>query len=283
MGSRRRRSWCRLRSTSIRGLAAPEAWLTAGESGRRNCGCLSRDADAALNKCGTRDIACLTRAILAAMNAQPQGFPLRADVDTLRTANVTTFYRHCFHAANRAINPHETRAAVGPASTTGAAGPTSWPRPSSPISWHALVPLSAGARLLTAAPRVDLSGVGSLLFPRRSGAISATAVPWVVEGDPAPVLQFVLESATLDSAKKLVGHLVLTSELMENTAGQRRHAAGCWRERRRRAGCFVVHERGGTTSRPAGILNGVAALTAATAGAGAMTTELSRWRPRLRP
>ena len=53
------------------------------------------------------------------MNAQPQGFPLRADVDTLRAANVTTFYRHAFHAANRALNPHETRAAVGPASTTG--------------------------------------------------------------------------------------------------------------------------------------------------------------------
>ena len=91
------------------------------------------------------------------MNAQPQGIPLRPDRDALRRANVTEFYRHCFHAANRAINPHETRAAVGPATTTG----SGWADKLAPTVVGdfiaSLQPLSAGARLLAAAPRVDLT------------------------------------------------------------------------------------------------------------------------------
>jgi hypothetical protein len=213
--------------------------------------------------------------MLGTMNAQPQGFPLRADADTLRAANVTTFYRHCFHAARREVFPLETRSAVVPASTTG----SGWADKLAPTVvsdfMASLVPLSAGARLLEAAPRVSLDGANSLLFPRRSGAISATAVSWVAEGDPAPVLQFVLESATLDSSKKLVAVCVLTRELMEHSSANvvmRRLLA---ENVAAALDASLFSNVASSTSRPAGILNGVAALTAATAGAGAMATDLS--------
>jgi hypothetical protein len=42
-----------------------------------------------------------------------------------------------------------------------------------------LAPLSAGARLLEAAPRVSLDGINSIALPARSGAIDPTKVPWV--------------------------------------------------------------------------------------------------------
>jgi hypothetical protein len=212
---------------------------------------------------------------MAAMNAQPQGIPLRPDVDALRQANVVNLMRHCFRAANRAINPAETRAATGPATTTG----SGWAAPLAPTVvsdfMASLVPLSAGARLLEAAPRVSLDGVGALLFPRRSGAISATAVPWVVEGDPAPVLQFVLEAATLGPAGKLIAIVVMTRELMEHSAANvvmRRLLA---ENVSAALDASLFSNVAATTARPAGILNGVAALTAATAGAGAMSTDLN--------
>ena len=122
---------------------------------------------------------------------------------------------------------------------------------------------------------MSLDGAGSLLFPRRSGAISATAVPWVTEGDPAPVLQFVLDSATLDSAKKLVAIVVMTRELMEHTSANvvmRRLLA---ENVAAALDASLFSNVASSTSRPAGILNGVSALTAATAGAGAMATDLS--------
>jgi hypothetical protein len=213
--------------------------------------------------------------MLVRMNAQPQGIPLRPDVDAMRTANVTHLMRHCFHAANRALNPAETRAAAVPATTTGA----TWAAPLAPTAVGdfiaSLVPLSAGARLLTAAPRVDLSGVGSLLFPRRSGAISATAVPWVAEGDPAPVLQFVLESVPLNSATKLVAICVLTRELFEHSAANRVMRVLLAENVAAALDASLFSNVASSTSRPAGILNGVAALTAATAGAGAMSTDLN--------
>lgn len=209
------------------------------------------------------------------MNAQLSPIPLRPDVDALRSANVTTLYRHCFHAARREVFPHETRSAVGPASTTG----SGWADKLAPTVVSdfiaSLVPLSAGARLLESGPRVSLDGVGGLLFPRRSGAISATAVPWVAEGDPAPVLSFVLESVTLDSAKKLVAVCVLTRELMEHSAANvvmrtllRENVAAS-------LDASLFSAAAASASRPAGILAGVAGLTPAGAGADAMATDLS--------
>jgi hypothetical protein len=217
------------------------------------------------------------------MNAPPQGIPLRPDVDAMRQANVVNLMRHCFRAANRAINPAETRAAVGPATTTG----SGWADKLAPTVvsdfMASLVPLSAGARLLEAAPRVSLDGVGSILFPRRSGAISATAVPWVTEGDPAPVLQFVLDAATLDSAKKLIAIVVMTRELMEHSSANvvmRRLLA---ENVAAALDASLFSNVASSTSRPAGILNGVTALTAATAGAGAMATDLSALAKALAP
>jgi hypothetical protein len=205
------------------------------------------------------------------MNAQPQGIPLRPDVGAMRSSNVTALMRACFAAANREINPHTTRSATVPASTTGSAlAPTV-------VSDFvaSLVPLSAGARLIEAAPRVSLDGAGSLLFPRRSGAISATAVPWVTEGDPAPVLQFVLEAVPLDSAKKLVAVCVLTRELFEHSAANQVMRTLLAENVAAALDASLFSNVASSTSRPAGILNGVSPLTAAAAGATAMATDLS--------
>jgi hypothetical protein len=230
----------------------------------------------AVTRCVTRHSRdAVSRDIIAGMNERPTPIPLRPDVDALRSANVTTLMRHCFRAANRALNPAETRAAQVPATTTGSGWADKLSTTVVSDFIASLVPLSAGARLLEAAPKVDLSGVGSILFPRRSGAISATAVPWVTEGDPAPVLQFVLDAATLDSAKKLIGIVVLTRELFEHSAANVVMKRLLAENVSAALDASLFSNVAATTARPAGILNGVSGLTAATAGAGAMVTDLS--------
>ena len=50
--------------------------------------------------------------MLRAMNTHPAPIPLRPDPDALRARNVTALHRACFAAANRALDPYETRAAT---------------------------------------------------------------------------------------------------------------------------------------------------------------------------
>jgi hypothetical protein len=131
-----------------------------------------------------------------------------------------------------------------------------------------LQPQSAAARLMAAGIRVDLDGLGTVSIPRST---SLAVVPvFVDEGAPIPVAQQAISAATLGPVKKLALVEVLTSELdgasaesaeliirtiMSEAAAKALDAA-------------VFSTAAASSSRPAGILNGVTPLTA-TAGGGA--------------
>src|SRR5262249_32788250 len=137
-----------------------------------------------------------------------------------------------------------------------------------------LVPISAGARLLEAAPRVSLDGVAQVNFPRRQGAIDPAAVPFVGEMAPIPVLQFLLNTVPLGPARKLAALAVATRELIEGGNGEqvintllRENAAAS-------LDAVLFSNVAADATRPAGTLNGVAPLTPTAGGSDAMATDL---------
>ena len=83
-----------------------------------------------------------------------------------------------------------------------------------------LEPISAGAKLLDAAVRVDLTGVNSISFPARSGPIDPDDVTWVAEGAPIPVSQFSIASATLGPMHRLAVIVTMTRESAEHGSGE---------------------------------------------------------------
>ena len=84
-----------------------------------------------------------------------------------------------------------------------------------------LQPISAGARLIEAAPRVDLDRhCRRITIPARSGAIPADDAIWVDEGSPLPVAQMSLTNAATLEPKKLCVQAVLTRELATYSAGE---------------------------------------------------------------
>jgi hypothetical protein len=89
------------------------------------------------------------------------------------------------------------------------------------------------------------------------------------------VLQFVLEAVPLDSAKKLVAVCVLTRELFEHSAANQVMRTLLAENVAAALDASLFSNVASSTSRPAGILNGVSPLTAAAAGATAMATDLS--------
>jgi len=140
-----------------------------------------------------------------------------------------------------------------------------------------LAPISAAAKLLEAAPRVSLDGVYQVNFPRRLGAINPTSVPWVGEGAPVPVLQFVLSSAVLGPARKLAAIAVMTRELVESSSGEQVIGTLLRENAAVSLDTTMFSNQAATAAAPAGILNGVAPLTAAPNGDDqAMFTDLSK-------
>jgi hypothetical protein len=130
-----------------------------------------------------------------------------------------------------------------------------------------LAPMSASARLFNVAPRVSLAGVNTVRFPARSGAISASYVQWIAENAPAPVLRFSTASgAVLGPARKLLCFAVITRELADSSSAEivittllRENAA-------LQLDTSLFSNVAASSARPAGILNGVTPLTAATGG-----------------
>ncbi len=130
-----------------------------------------------------------------------------------------------------------------------------------------LQPISAGAKLIAAAPSVSLDGVASITIPARISAIPADDAIWVDEGSPLPVVRMSLTNAATLEPRKLCVQAVLTRELATYSAGEtvitqmlREFAAVA-------LDASLFSTAAASTARPAGILNGIAAKTA-TAGGG---------------
>jgi hypothetical protein len=140
-----------------------------------------------------------------------------------------------------------------------------------------LAPLSAAANLFSVAPRVSLAGINTMKFPARSGAIDPAYVQWIAENSPAPVLKFSLTTGpVLGPTKKLLAYAVVTRELAEYANAEAVIATLLGENAALSLDASLFSNAAATTARPAGILNGVTALTPATGGGElAMNTDLS--------
>jgi hypothetical protein len=141
-----------------------------------------------------------------------------------------------------------------------------------------LAPLSAGANLLNAAPRVSLEGVNQINFPRRLNPLNATDVAWIGELGPMPIPVMQIGSgSTLGPSRKLCAAVVFTREVAESSA-----AEVVMRTLLRESCAFsldaaLFSNAAATAVRPAGILNGISALPAAPNGDdAALGTDLTK-------
>src|SRR5262249_7106260 len=203
---------------------------------------------------------------MQAMNApRPAGIPLRPDPAALRNANAKALTRAAFAHARRALNPYSSppvediarnlwagdhlvpavlRAVSNPATTTATGWPDQLASPAAVGDFvSSLAPLSAAARVFDAAPRVSLDGIASISLPHRSGAIASSAVPWIAD-------LAILTALTRECAEHGSGETVLATMLRENAALA--------------LDASLFSTTASSTVRPAGILNGVSALTATT-------------------
>jgi hypothetical protein len=136
-----------------------------------------------------------------------------------------------------------------------------------------LAPTSAAAAVFAKAFRASLAGIASLSLPRRASPPAAADVPWFEQGQPIPVGQLsVSGGATLGPPKKLAIIIGLTRQTMESSA-----AESVLTDMLRESVSFsldasVFSTLAATDARPAGILNGIAGLTA-TAGGGTAAME----------
>jgi hypothetical protein len=131
---------------------------------------------------------------------------------------------------------------------------------------------SAAAAVFARAFRADLDGIASVLLPRRVTPPAAADVNWVAPGDPIPAGQISLSGATLGPAKKLAVMVALTRTLMESSAAETVLTTMLRESVSFSLDATVFSTLAATTARPAGILNGIAGLTA-TAGGGTAAME----------
>jgi len=156
----------------------------------------------------------------------------------------------------------EGRAASAPATTTTTGWAAELAVDSVAEFVGGLSGLSAAGRLINLGMRVSLDGVGSVAVPNII-PVAADAGTWVVEGAPIPVRQGLLTAITLEPRKLAVIN-AYSWELAQHSdieAFLRRflsEAAGLALD------AAVFDAAASSTARPAGLRNGVAALTAAT-------------------
>jgi hypothetical protein len=127
-----------------------------------------------------------------------------------------------------------------------------------------LAPSSAALKLFAAGLQVDLSGINSVLVPKI--AMPPTAV-FVAEGAPSPALQYSTANTQVGPLKKILFGIVVSRELQESTPGTASGVLGAIMDAQASRSIDVVAFGAGaaTAAQPAGLLNGLVALTASTA------------------
>jgi hypothetical protein len=180
------------------------------------------------------------------------------------------------HWPGDSVTPVILKATSAPATTTDSAWASSLAQAVVGDFIASLAPISAAAGVLNAAMRVSLAGVASISFPQRSGAITAAPVAWVAEGAPIPAAQLTTSrNVTLGPACKLAILTVMTRELLEHGSGQTVLSTMLAENVSAALDTTLFGNAAATTTQPAGLLNGVTALTPATAGVDAMNTDLT--------
>ena len=162
-----------------------------------------------------------------------------------------------------------TKAATSPALTTSGTWAGSLAPTATADFLGSLVGESAAAKLIDVGMRVDLSGVNSVTIPHRSTNIPAVDTQWVAEGGPFPVKQYTLATSTLGPVRKLASSVVLSREMAEASGGEDIFATLLKEDIAASLDASVFSNAAASASRPAGILNGISALTATTGGGSA--------------
>jgi HK97 family phage major capsid protein len=133
-----------------------------------------------------------------------------------------------------------------------------------------LVPVSAGADLLTRAIGLNFAGAASISFPAISPAI---VVDFVGESQPYPVRQGVTSAGPTLTAHKLGGVVALTNEMIRNSNAETIvrntlvEATGPGLDK------VLFSTTAAASDRPAGLLNGITPLTPSTGGTGTNKTQ----------
>jgi hypothetical protein len=221
--------------------------------------------------------------------ARPQGAFLPSDLDPARSL-VRACVAHVLHA----IRPEQghpeaivarawprdqiardivTRASSDPPMGTGMAGI----RPTATSAFVAgLLLQSAAARLIERGIKVDLDGLASVSIPHAS---TATPLPvFIGEGAAIPVAQPQLSNGTVGPTKKMALIEALTDELSEHSLPNAETVVRTvlTEAAARALDAAVFSNAAADATRPAGILNGVTPITAATgAGLTAMTADIA--------
>jgi Phage capsid family len=153
------------------------------------------------------------------------------------------------------------RAATSPISTTTASALSV----ESVRGLALLAPKSAAVRLFEAGVQLDLTGINKIRVPNVATAPQAA---WVAESSPAPALAAVLGSAFVGPTKKILILAALTSEL--ETSGPENASQVIGAVLSAAATKLVDQTAFGTgagdAATPAGLLNGVSPIAAATIG-----------------
>ena len=169
------------------------------------------------------------------------------------------------------------RGAVAPATTTNQNWAGVLSRDAVGDFFATMGPLGAGGQVLNAAPRVSLGGIHSIKFPKRDGSTAPKGF-WVAEDAPIPNVPVSLKySATLGPTHKCACITIQTRELVESS-----NSESVIRTLMREGISLALDTKlfssdAETLAAPAGLLNGVAPLTA-TAGGGndAMLGDLDK-------
>lgn len=130
-----------------------------------------------------------------------------------------------------------------------------------------LAPTSAAAKLISSGLRVSLDGVGVLNIPHRTQNIAAIDTQWIGELSAFPVKAFSLTSSAIGPTRKLISSVVVSRELAESSNGEEVVGQLLSEDIGASLDASVFSATAASSLRPAGILNGIAPLTA-TAGGG---------------
>ena len=139
---------------------------------------------------------------------------------------------------------------------------------------ESLAPASAGARLIGAGMRLSLDNLATISLPRRNGLPDGNDL-WVAESAPIPAKRFVLTANTLGPTRKMASICVMSREVVSRSSGPAVIRQLLAEDMQASLDTSLFSTAAATDARPAGLLNGVTPLTAATGGGStAMLSDL---------
>jgi hypothetical protein len=155
-----------------------------------------------------------------------------------------------------------TRAATSPATI----GTVAWAGALSPTTTadfvSSLVGMSAGAKLIDAGMRIDLTNKYAVLLPHRSANLPDSNTQWIAEGGPIPVRQYALATSILGPVHKLATSVVASRELLKGPGGEDVLATLMREDVAVSLDASLFSNAAATAIRPAGLMAGITALTA---------------------